>query len=55
MKQIFDYEYFENQEQVIKYIQLCEGKHTQQVAYSSFHNAITQICFGCGKIRSSIK
>ena len=32
----------------------CEGKHIQQVAYSSYHDALTQICFGCEKIRTSL-
>jgi len=33
----------------------CEGKHIQQIAYSSYHDAFTQICFGCKKIRTSLK
>ena len=28
--------------------------HIQQVAYSTYHNAITQICFTCGIVRTSI-
>jgi len=36
-------------------IKKCEGKHLQQVAYSSYHEAFTQICFGCKKIRTSLK
>ena len=36
-------------------IKECEGKHIQQVAYSSYHDALTQICFGCKKIRTSLK
>ena len=51
----FEYEYFEDQEEVRKYIQDCEGRHAQQVAYSTFHDALTQICFGCQCIRSNIK
>jgi len=51
---IFEYEYCENQEEVRKHIMYCEGRHVQQVAYSSFHDAITQICFGCKKIRSNL-
>ncbi len=35
-------------------IKECEGKHVQQVAYSSYHDALTQICFGCGKVRTSL-
>ena len=37
------------------YIQQCEGIHIQQVVYSTFHNAFTQICFGCKKVRTSLK
>ena len=33
----------------------CEGKHIQQVVYSTYHKALTQICFGCKKIRTSLK
>ncbi len=51
---IFKYEYFEKQEDVRKHIQECEGKHTQQAIYSTFHDALTQVCFGCMKIRSTI-
>ena len=50
----FEYEHYKTQEEVRKHIQECEGKHCQQVAYSSFHDALTQICFGCLKIRSNI-
>jgi hypothetical protein len=53
-KTIFEYEYYETQEEVRAHIQACEGKHTQQVAYSTFHDSLTQICFGCLKIRSNI-
>lgn len=51
----FDFEHLNTQEEVRKQIQKCEGNHSQQVAYSSFHDALTQICFGCRKIRSNIK
>jgi hypothetical protein len=47
-------EHFESVEEVRKHIQECEGKHTQQAIYSTFHDALTQICFGCKKIRSTI-
>ena len=49
------YEYLENQEDVRKHIQECEGKHTQQAIFSTFHDALTQVCFGCLKVRSTIK
>ncbi len=50
----FEYEYIENQENVRKQIQACEGKHTQQAIYSTFHDGLTQVCFGCRKVRSTI-
>ena len=50
----FIYEYCEKMEDVRKHIQECEGKHTQQAIYSTFHDALTQICFGCGVVRSTI-
>ena len=33
----------------------CEGKHVQQVAYSSFMGALTQVCFTCQRVRSTIR
>jgi len=50
----FIYEFIEKQEAVRKHIQNCEGRHTQQAIYSTFHDALTQVCFGCKKIRSTI-
>ena len=56
MKQMkLDYEYIENQEEIRTQIKECEGKHTQQAVYSTYHDALTQICYGCQKIRSNIK
>jgi len=55
MKTQFDYEYVPKKEDLMKQIDECEGKHTQQAIYSTFHSALTQVCFGCKKIRSSIK
>lgn len=40
---------------VRKHIHNCEGKHAQQAIYSTFHDALTQVCFGCKKVRSTIK
>ena len=50
----FEFEHLETMEEVRKNIQACEGTHRQQVAYSSLHDALTQICFGCRKIRSTL-
>lgn len=50
-----NYEHLDSQEEVRKHIQNCEGKHTQQAIYSTFHDALTQICFGCRVIRTNLK
>jgi hypothetical protein len=51
---VFEYEYLPSQEQVRDYIKSCESLHTQQAIYSTFHDGLTQICFGCKKIRTTI-
>lgn len=50
----FDLVRLDSQEAVRANIQECEGKHMQQVAYSTFHDALTQICYGCQVIRTNI-
>ena len=45
----FDYEYLNTLEEVHEHIKNCESLHTQQVVFSTFHDALTQICFGCPK------
>lgn len=51
----FEYEYLDTMEEVRQAVQECEGHHSQQIAYSSFHDCLTQVCFGCRKIRSNKK
>ncbi len=51
----FKFEQYKTMEEVRQKIKNCEGRHTQQAVYSTFHDALTQVCFGCRKIRSSIK
>jgi len=51
----FEVIFCNSQEAVKSHIKVCEGRHTQQIAYSSYHDALTQICFGCEKIRTSLK
>ena len=46
---------YKTQEVIKKHIKNCEGKHIQQVAYSSYHDALTQICFSCGVVRTNLK
>jgi len=51
----FTYEHVPQKDYLMQIIDECEGKHTQQAIYSTFHSALTQVCFGCKKIRSTIK
>lgn len=51
----FDIDFCEDDKTVKLYIKLCEGKHVQQISYSSYHDSLTQVCFGCKRIRTSIK
>ena len=51
----FEYEYIKDKVILMKQIDECEGKHTQQAIYSTFHSGLTQVCFGCMKVRSTIK
>ncbi len=46
---------YKTQEEVKKHIKNCEGRHMQQVAYSSYHDALTQICFSCDMVRTNLK
>ena len=39
---------------VESHISSCEGVHVQQVVYSTYHKALTQVCFGCKKVRTSM-
>jgi len=48
-------EFYEDEEDIKRNIKCCEGKHIQQVVYSSYHNAFTQICFGCDVVRTTLK
>ena len=50
----FEFISYDTIQQVISHIQRCEGQHRQQVCYSTYHNALTQICFDCKLIRSNI-
>ncbi len=46
---------YENQDYIRGCIQTCERKkHLQQVAFSTFHDCLTQICFTCGVCRTSL-
>ncbi len=45
--------YLESMEDVRKMIKSCEGEHKQQIVYSSYHDALTQICYTCKAIRTN--
>lgn len=51
----FECEFLLLDAQVKGAIKECEGKHVQQISYSSYHDSLTQVCFGCRKIRTSLK
>jgi hypothetical protein len=52
---MFKYWYGGSIDDVRKSIRECtRDKHIQQVAYSTHHDGMTQICFSCRRIRSSI-
>lgn len=44
-----------DEEEIKSFIDKCEGHHIQQVAYSSYHKAFTQVCINCGCVRTSLK
>ena len=49
------YEFIESWEELHKIIQDCEGRHTQQVVVSTFHDGLTQIDWTDMKIRSTVR
>jgi len=49
-----EYEYIPDMQELVKQIAECESKHVQQCCFSTFHGALTQVCYGCLKIRSQI-
>ena len=55
MKEQFKIIYLKTMEEVRKHIKEDEGKCTQQVCYSTFHDCLTQINFTDKIIRTSLK
>jgi len=46
----------DNQQWVEAEIKACQKEnHIQQVCFSTYHHALTQICFTCEIIRTSLK
>ena len=53
---MLEFESYGSIEDVRKEVQVCsQDGHTQQVAYSTWHDGITQVCFYCEKVRTTIK
>jgi hypothetical protein len=50
----FQYDLLADLAAVREQVKACEGRHVQQVAYSSFMNALTQVCFTCQRVRSTV-
>jgi hypothetical protein len=51
----FEYEYYKTLDEIRKHIQEDEGHCVQQVVFSTFHDALTQINFTKRIIRSNIR
>lgn len=52
---LFEYEYVPDKTELMAIVDSCEGRHIQQAIYSTFHSALTQVCFGCKRVRSTIR
>lgn len=47
--------HFGKDEAVKEIIAVCQKQnHLQQVAYSTYHGCLTQVCFTCAKVRTSL-
>ena len=55
IRQKFTLERYDTQGEVRVWIQKCENLHTQQAIYSTFHDALTQVCYGCKVVRTNLK
>lgn len=44
---------YKTKEDIFGNTKICEGKHFQQVVYSTYGDVLTQICFDCKKIRTT--
>lgn len=51
----FEFQEYPTMDAVRAAIRGCEGRHVQQVAFSSFMDTLTQICFTCTCIRSTVR
>lgn len=47
--------YYPTMNHLRKKIKRCEGSsHVQQVVYSTYHDGLTQVCFNCQTVRTTI-
>ena len=53
-KHVFHFELQPSYDVVRAHIRNCEGRHVQQAIFSTFMDTLTQICFTCQRIRSTI-
>ena len=52
----FEYEHIATTYRLRRIINQCQNlDHRQQVAYSTYHDCLTQVCFECKKIRSQLR
>lgn len=49
---IWEHEILESMDTMREQIKKCEGEHKQQVAYSTYCDMLTQVCFDCKKVRT---
>ncbi len=53
---LFELDNFDSVEIVRRFIKECQkDNHIQQVAYSTYHDCLTQLCFNCQKIRTNLE
>ena len=50
MKVFYNYD----MNRLLQWIGQCESKHVQQVAFSTYHKSLTQICFGYEIVRTML-
>lgn len=51
----FMYHHYTDIEKLREMIKSCQAEnHVQQVAYSTYHDALTQVCFTCRAIKSMV-
>ncbi len=53
---LFELDGFDSLEVVRRFVTNCQNEnHVQQVAFSTYHDTLTQVCFDCRKIRTNME